>query len=378
MQIVGLPEVVSVEKEKCEHCLACVQTCPVKLCNIVEPDGVKVNSDLCIGCGECVKACHQKGHGARNGVDDFPALLKDLQSGKPIGVLLAPSAAVNYPLLVPQLITAIKNMGVKAVFDVSFGAEITTYQYVKALRSGVKQPVIAQPCPAIVNFIEIYHPELISYLAPSHSPALDAAIWVKNQPQFGGLKLAFVGPCLAKRREFHDPNTKGMVSYNVTFQSLDRHFIQQMIKLETLPSSPFDTPEAERAIIYSQPGGLTETFQRFGIAVKKSDLQRSEGPQEVYDHYIPQLKEDIRHGEGPLLVDILNCLHGCNVGPAVTHNLSRTKIDRLMEERKEEQEQKHKGSLFSKPRDVLKKFYGELDTQNLDFSRKYTAKSQYR
>lgn len=62
-----LPEVINVDKSKCQHCLACIQVCPVKLCNIVEPDGISVQSDLCIGCGECIRVCHEKGHKARYG-----------------------------------------------------------------------------------------------------------------------------------------------------------------------------------------------------------------------------------------------------------------------------------------------------------------------
>lgn len=64
----GLPEVIRVDKTKCQHCLACILVCPVKLCNIVEPDGITVKADLCIGCGECINACREKGHNARSGI----------------------------------------------------------------------------------------------------------------------------------------------------------------------------------------------------------------------------------------------------------------------------------------------------------------------
>lgn len=82
-----------------------------------------MNSDLCIGCGECIKACAEKGHYARYGVDDFPDFCKDLAAGIPLGVLVAPAAAVNYYPWLPQLLTALRNMGARYVFDVSLGAE---------------------------------------------------------------------------------------------------------------------------------------------------------------------------------------------------------------------------------------------------------------
>lgn len=371
----GLPEVIHVDKTKCQHCLACILVCPVKLCNIVEPDGVTVKADLCIGCGECIRACREKGHNARTGIDDFPEFLQDLRSGIPLGIILAPSAAVNYAELLPQLLTALRKIGVSNVFDVSFGAEITTYLYLQALKNGAKLPIIAQPCPAIVSFIEIYQTELIPYLAPTHSPALDVAIWLKSQAEFKHLKLAFLGPCLAKRREIHDPNTKGVVDYSITFESLDNYFAEQKINLSELQPSGFDTPEAERAVVYSQPGGLTETFNRFGIQVQKYDLPRVEGPQEVYLKYLPELLSDIRLGNAPVLIDILNCQHGCNVGPASTHQRTHFQIAKIIEERKKNQIAKHDSLDKQKAQSLFQDFFTWLDSENLDFSRTYSDKS---
>ena len=371
----GLPEVIRVDKTKCQHCLACILVCPVKLCNIVEPDGITVKADLCIGCGECIHACREKGHFARSGIDDFPEFLQDLSSGVPLGIILAPAAAVNYADLLPQVLTALRKIGVSNVFDVSFGAEITTYLYLKALQSGVKLPIIAQPCPAIVSFIEIYQTELIPYLAPTHTPALDVAIWLKSQLEFKHLRLAFLGPCLAKRREIHDPNTNGVVNYSLTFESLDNYFLEQSINLSELQPSNFDTPEAERAVVYSQPGGLTETFNRFGLQVQKSEIPRVEGPQEVYLKYLPELIQDIQLGHAPILVDILNCQHGCNIGPASTHQRTHFQIAKIIEERKKNQMVKHDSLGEQKAKTLFNDFFTWLDSENLDFSRTYSDKS---
>ena len=373
----GLPEIIKLDKSKCQHCLACLLVCPVKLCNIVEPDGISINADLCIGCGECIRACREKGHNARSGVDDFPDFLQDVQAGVPIGVLVAPAAAVNYSELLPNLITALRKLGVEFVFDVSFGAEIAAYQYLKLVQSGTRKPIIAQPCPAVVNYIEIYHSELIPYLAPTHSPLLAAAKWVKSQSEYKELKLAFLGPCFAKRREVHDPNTGGIISYNVTFQSLEKFFLKEGISLESLKPSVFDSPEAERAVVFSQPGGLTETFRRFGIPFKKYDIPRIEGPQEIYLKYLPDLKKDINEGKAPILVDILNCQYGCNIGPAVTHNHTHYEVELNMSQRKEEQIKKHNSSDDANP-SLFSDYYKWIDDENIDFSREYSDKSSNR
>lgn len=372
----GLPEVIRLDKEKCQHCLACLLVCPVKLCNVVEPDGISVNADLCIGCGECIRACQEKGHHARSGVDDFSLFLEDINSGAEVGVLVAPAAAVNYGNNFKKVLTALRRMGVKNVFDVSFGAEITTYQYYKEILKESQRPLIAQPCPAVVSFIETYQPELIPCLAEVQSPGLNTAIWLKSKPEFSGLKLAFLGPCLAKRREIHDKNTKGVVSFSITFDSLDKHLSEAGIGLEYLEPSGFDTPEAERAVAFSEPGGLTDTFKRFGVPFKKYDITRVEGPHEAFINYLPELANDISQGETPILVDILNCQYGCNGGPAATHNLSRYQIEKIMEQRREEQKEKHKNlQQLDDEKAVLKEIFTGLEQSGLDFSRRYSDKS---
>ncbi len=368
----GLPPVIDVDKSKCQHCLACLKACPVKLCNIVEPDGIHVNPDLCLGCGECLRACNENGHQARRPVDDFSEFMAALTAGEQLGVLVAPAAAVNYAPWLGQMLTALRRMGVKYIFDVSFGAEITAYQYVKALNSEVTRPVIAQQCPAIVSFIEIYQPDLLPYLARSHSPAINTAIWLRSQPQSAGLKLAVLGSCLAARREVHDPDTEGVVSYSITFAALDEYLDRQDFNWRELEPGAFDSPEAERAVVFSQPGGLTETMKRFEISARNPDIARIEGAHQVYTRYLPELAIDLKAGLSPVLVDILNCQHGCNRGPAATHRHSLLQVNRIMENRRQEQQYKHGSSAPAEAKLLFRDFYAQLDAMNLDFGRTYT------
>lgn len=371
--------VVDIIEEKCVNCQKCIAVCPVKYCNNGSGDFVTINSDLCIGCGHCIVACEEAGHNARHRVDDLDEFLQVLQKKETVVAIIAPAAAVSFPKQIHKLVTILKQMGVTAVFDVSLGAEITTYEYLKVYKSGDYKPIIAQPCPAIVSYIEIYRPHLMKYLAPTHSPALDTAIWVHSQEAFKNTKIAFIGPCSAKRREFHDGNTKGHISYNVTYHSLKEYFETKGIKLQALVDTEFDGIEAERAILYSQPGGLTETFKRFNVDVKPYQITRIEGVETVYSQYFDELEMDIKNGDTPMLVDILNCEHGCNKGPASACKLSHYQIDKLMEERKEAQKKKHnksKGFLGTKKEEeILKEFYKEVDRKQLDFSMQYTDKS---
>ncbi|MEN8908303.1 MAG: [Fe-Fe] hydrogenase large subunit C-terminal domain-containing protein, partial [Clostridiales bacterium] len=170
-------DVIKVNKDKCINCHRCISVCPVKYCNNASDieEGIKINPDLCIACGECIKACS---HNAREIMDDTEKFFKDLSSGVKITTLIAPAVDTNFPSELGNLLSWFKHMGVKRNLDVSIGAEITTYKYIELLKNKVKRPVISQSCPCVVNFIEIYKPDLIKYLAPINSPAINTAKWV--------------------------------------------------------------------------------------------------------------------------------------------------------------------------------------------------------
>lgn len=366
-----LTEIIKVDIEKCVNCHLCIGVCPVKYCNNASDPkkGIQINSNLCIACGACIKACT---HEARYYVDDLEDFLLDLKKGEKIAVLVAPSADTNFPGQLKKLLGWLKHMGAMFNFDVSFGAEIATYQYYKMLNAGVKTPIIAQPCPCVVNYIEIYKPELIKNLAPTGSPVMDMAAWVhKEHP---GMKLAFISPCIAKKREFDDPNTNGMVNYNITISGLKKFFKQHNIDLNAFQEKDFDGPlEAERGLLYSQPGGLFQTLKRYNLPLKINHIRVTEGI-DIYEEFFNELEDEIKRDECDVMViDVLNCSHGCNRGTGTEYN-ERTTDDilKIQADRLE----KHREEYYNNE-DQLKSLETLLEGMNdIDFSRKYTDRSE--
>ena len=131
----------------------------------------------------------------------------------------------NYPKEYGAILGGLKALGVKHIISVSFGADITTWGYINYISKLKVKGGISQPCPAIVNYIEHYTPELIPNLIPIHSPLMCTAIYAKKYMKLTD-KLAFISPCIAKKSEISDPNTYGYVSYNLTFE----HFMNYVRK----------------------------------------------------------------------------------------------------------------------------------------------------
>jgi iron only hydrogenase large subunit-like protein len=299
--------VIRVDDDKCVNCHMCISVCPVKYCIDGAGDKVKVIHELCIGCGSCIAACT---HGAREGIDDFDDFLSALGKGERFTAFVAPAVAARFPDDYLRFNGWLKSRGAVGIFDVAFGAELTIRSYLEYIKTKSPPLVISQPCPAIVSYIEIYQPELLPRLAPADSPMLHAMKMARKfRPDLASLKIAVISPCIAKRREFDET---GLGDYNVTLERIVKHFESERISLAAFPEVQFDGPPAERAVLFSSPGGLKETVEREnpGSAV---GIRKVEGPGSIYP-YLRALPEAIEKGVQPAMIDCLNCEKGCNGG----------------------------------------------------------------
>lgn len=331
----GLSKVINVDSDKCQNCHACISACPSKFCNDGSGDYVKINDDLCIGCGQCINACTW---GARTIIDDTEQFFNDLRLGIPMVTIVAPAVAASFPTTYLNLNGWLKSLGVSANFDVSFGAELTIKSYLEHIQNNHPKSVIAQPCPAIVSYIELYKPELLEYLAPADSPMLHTIKMIKEfYPEYRGHKVAVISPCIAKKREFEET---GYGDYNVTMTNLKEYLGKMGISLDRYPAEDYDNPPAERAVLFSTPGGLMETADRWAHGIR-SKIRKIEGPHTVYE-YFEHLNKDISSMKAPLIIDCLNCEKGCNGGTGTDcRNLSMDELESLISRRKEQMQKEY-------------------------------------
>ena len=305
-----LTPVIEIDLNNCINCYACITQCPVKYCMDGSGEKLTVNHDLCIGCGHCIEVCH---HDARRPVDDTEKFLTDLERKEKIIAVVAPAVASVFPGHFLNLNGYLKSLGVQAFFDVSFGAELTVVSYLNYIKEKNPKIVIAQPCPAIVSYIEIYYPNLIPHLAPADSPMLHTIKMIKEYyPQYNDHKIAIISPCIAKKREFDET---GLGDYNVTMLALRKMVENKAIRLSAFPAIEYEGALAERAAGFSTPGGLLDTAERFLPGIRRL-TRKIEGIHTIYP-YLKGVSQTINDPgiEFPLLIDCLNCELGCNGGP---------------------------------------------------------------
>ncbi|MCL1809531.1 MAG: methyl-accepting chemotaxis protein [Clostridiales bacterium] len=260
-------------------------------------------------------------HKARFFLDDTEAFFDALANGEDVCVITAPAIKTNFPAY-KRLFTYLRRLGVKKIYDVSLGADICIWGYLRYIESGNTHPIIAQPCPAIVSYCETHNHRLLRNLSPVHSPMGSLAVYMRNYEGISG-KIAALSPCIAKANEFSAIET---IDYNVTFEKLFNYIDERGINLPMQPSG-FDHYDCALGSVFSTPGGLKENIEFFlGSSLS---IDRAEGKHVVYrklDEY-----EEQQGMELPDVFDVLNCEEGCNMGPASGNQSSFFHVGRAMD-----------------------------------------------
>jgi methyl-accepting chemotaxis protein/NAD-dependent dihydropyrimidine dehydrogenase PreA subunit len=297
--------------DNCVGCNRCISACSCEGANVaVERDGIntiQVDPNRCVACGACFDVC---AHNARAFHDDTEEFFAALGRGEKISILIAPAFKANFAQNYQSVLSQLKGAGVNRILDVSFGADICTWGYIKYITEHHFYGGISQPCPAVVGYIEKYLPELIEKLMPVHSPMMCAAVYLKK---YAGVtdKLAFISPCIAKKNEISDPNCGGYITYNVTFNHLAAYLKRHSIA----PKHYEEEHEFGLGSIYPMPGGLKENV--YWLLGEDAFVRQMEGEHHMY-HYLEQNKDRLRGGRTPyLFVDALNCIGGCLYGTGI-------------------------------------------------------------
>lgn len=370
------PNALVYTNENCQGCNRCISVCPVLTANYSVPSAskqgqrIEVHSENCINCGACFDVCE---HNARSFCDDTERFFEDLKNGQRISVILAPAFKANYPEDYGRVLGGLKKLGVNHILSVSFGADITTWAYINYISKNHFTGGISQPCPAIVNYIEHYEPELIRKLVPVHSPMMCTAIYAKKYMNISD-KLAFISPCIAKKAEITDPNTQGYVSYNLTFA----HLMEYVRRHNITGESTTDEVSYGLGSIYPMPGGLKENVYWF--CGEDVFIRQVEGEKRAYEFLKDYKKRVQRNAKLPFMVDILNCDRGCLYGTGIEEDKSASEENYYnIEKIKAQSKKKHIfhpfSSLLSPKQRLwwLNRKFGRLKME--DFMRKYTDKS---
>lgn len=318
--------VIGFKEAKCKNCYKCVRNCEVKAITVKDSQAYIMN-DQCILCGHCLEVCPQN---AKSFISDLERVKSYLRNGIPTIVSIAPAyLGVLRFKTSGQAISALLKLGFTAVRETAEGAAYVTREYNQLLSDGQMENIITTCCPSVNDLVEIYYPSLTKYMAPVVSPMIAHGKIIREE--FGkDVKIVFLGPCIAKKREAEsDPRTAGIIDAVINFKEfedwLDEAGIDMTQLEDTLPSNP--DPLVNR--LYPISSGVLSSVLATN---EKTDNYRK-----FYVHGIKNcidLFESMERNEiSGCFIEANVCNGGCIKGSAIDRaSISRFKVKLDMEE----------------------------------------------
>lgn len=294
-------EAIIINPEKCVRCGRCVKVCQ-EMQNVwaieflgrgehtrIAPAGdVKLSESPCIKCGQCAAHCPV---GAIYEKDETAAVWKGIRAeGKVAVVQIAPAVRVALgeefglepgTIITKKIYAALRRLGFDYVFDTNFAADLTILEegteLVERLVNGKGEiPLITSCCPAWVDYMEKYFPDMIPNFSTAKSPQqmMGAVVKTYFADKIGKKKeevfCVSVMPCTAKKFETDRDKTmfsSGVqdVDISITTRELARMIKQAGIDLLNLPDEDADSPLGPytgAGVIFGASGGVMEAALR--------------------------------------------------------------------------------------------------------------------
>lgn len=283
------------DTQSCKDCHLCLRNCPVKAIKFVNHKP-QIVSDMCILCGHCVTKCPQNAKRVISNIDDVKRILKDNK----VALSVAPSFISYYDCKsFASFKKACQKLGFSVVEETARGAYYVTKEYKKLLESGEYPVLLTSACPSTVTYLCTEFPNAIKYLAPVVSPMIAHGRILKKE--FGeDLKIVFVGPCIAKKKEADNSEE---IECALTFEEL-----LIMLKEENINFEDVDDEEGYNpARYYPINRGVIKSF---GLKVSENyDSIAIDGEEQIKE--VLSNIDQMDH----LFFEMNMCIGGCINGP---------------------------------------------------------------
>ena len=260
-------------------------------------------------------------------------------------------------LVTGKMVSALKRLGFKKVFDTNFAADLTIMEEATELLSRVKNggklPMITSCSPGWVNYAEYNYGDLLGHLSSCKSPhemfgaVLKSYYCEKNGIDPKDMFVVSIMPCTAKKYEKERPelSVNGLkdVDAVLTTRELGKLIKRSGIQFTKLPDSEFDNDivgdYTGAGVIFGTTGGVMEAalrtaaYKLTGEEIAQEKLQAVRGLDGIkeasYDlggmqvnvavahgmKHAKVLLDEIRNGTSKYhFIEIMGCPGGCVAG----------------------------------------------------------------
>jgi iron only hydrogenase large subunit-like protein len=195
----------------------------------------KIDYDKCVSCGMCLVNCP---FGAIVDKGQIFQLINAILQGDKVVAIVAPAFLGQFgPDATPERLTAaMKRLGFAGVVEVAVGADLCTIEEAKDFMEKVpaEQPFMATSCcPSWSVMAKKLFPQFADYISMALTPmVLTARLQKQKDP---GCRIAFIGPCAAKKLEASRRTIRSDVDFVLTFEELQGMFEAKGVGFASIP-----------------------------------------------------------------------------------------------------------------------------------------------
>ena len=361
---------------KCILCRRCVATCK-NVQNIGAIDCMNRGFESCISttqdcslddvnctfCGQCIEACPTGALKEKENIEDVWNKLRDpemftiVQTAPAVRVALGEEFGMEIGSNVTgKMVTALKKLGFRKVFDTNTGADFTIMEeateFLERFTNGGVLPMFTSCSPAWIRFAEKNFPEQLDHLSSCKSPHQMFGAIIKSyyaqKYHLDPKKICVISvmPCIAKKyecsREEMEVDGVRDVDYVLTTRELARMIVQANIEFLQLEDSEFDSPMGEAsgaAAIFGTTGGVMEAALRTaadvleGKSIEEVDYEEVRGKKGIKTATLEiagkpiriavvsgldnarKMMEEVKNGTSSYdFIEVMTCPGGCVMG----------------------------------------------------------------
>ena len=268
-----------IDQELCIKCGKCVSVCPysaiikqerpcTRACGAgaIKSDArgrASIDPEKCVSCGQCLVSCP---FGAIVDKSQIYQCVKAIREGEKIYAAVAPAFVGQFGndgdnVKIRGLF---KRLGFRDAREVAIGADMCIVAEARDFMEEVpaEKPFMATSCcPAWAAFAKKNFPEIAGNISMALTPMVLTARMIKKRHP--GCKVAFVGPCAAKKLEAMRRTIRSDVDFVLTFEELAGMMDARGVKLDDITEEeylPFNSGSGD-GCGFASSGGVAEAVK---------------------------------------------------------------------------------------------------------------------
>ena len=222
----------------------CAAACGVDAIRSDKNGKADIDYEKCVSCGMCLVNCP---FGAIADKSQIFQVIRAIQAGERVYAAVAPAFVGQFgPKVTPgKLRAAMKQLGFADILEVAIGADLCAAQeaddFVKEVPE--KLPYMGTSCcPAWSAMAKKMFPDQADCISMALTPMTLTARLIKHHHP--DAKVAFIGPCAAKKLEAMRKDVRSEVDFVLTFEEMTGIFDARHVDLESLPEDPHGVNDA--------------------------------------------------------------------------------------------------------------------------------------